>query len=491
MTSNPEADIQNSQRFYPFDRAAIAAIALLFVFVIGIAVLGKFLTPKVAGFSWEDRQIGADARAFVLKFKRPMNRASVEANLQIEPDLPGKIAWGDRELFYTLLQPPVYGEDYQVTLQGAKEQYGEWGREGRRMEAFQGMFQARDRVFAYLGVEGEERGKLILYNLTKERKQVLTPPDLIVIDFKPYPDSERILFSAIDSASVDRDLRDLQLYNVTTGLNGTQPFGRIQPVLDAKTYQNFLFDLSTDGKTIIIDRENPLNPSDTALWVIPGDGEPRSLGIRGETFAIAPDGHTLAVGQERGISLIPLTPQGPPLAFLPGYEEILGFSPDRALPLLLDILPNGTRSLVLVKGQGLPPKRIPVAGLVRDCKFSSRQRDILYCFQLGGKNQPPERPLLSFINLRDGRETPFLALTDYQEVVMSLSPDGLALLFDQVVTTPSEFEEDPLPAQTLAASIWLLNLPDLSRDRDRELASAIAIQRPQKLFPGLNPVWLP
>ncbi|MBE9115502.1 hypothetical protein IQ249_06270 [Lusitaniella coriacea LEGE 07157] len=487
MTSNPEADIQNSQRFYPFDRAAIAAIALLFVFVIGLTVFGKFLTPKVAGFSWQDRKIGADARAFVLKFKRPMDRASVEANLQIEPDLPGKIAWGDRELFYTLLQPPVYGEDYQVTLQGAKERYGEWGAGGRRIETFQGMFEARDRVFAYLGVEGDERGKLILYNLTQERKQILTPPDLIVIDFKPYPDSERILFSAIDSASIDRDLRDLQLYTVTTGLNSTQPFGRIQPILDARTYQNFQFDLSTDGKTVIIDRENPLNPSDTALWIVPGAGEPRSLGIRGETFAIAPDGQTLAVGQERGISLIPLTPQAPPLAFLPGYEEILEFSPDRAMPLLLDILPDGTRSLVLVKGRGLSPKRIPIAGLVRDCKFSPLQTDILYCFQLGGKNQPPEQPLLSLIDLKKVRETPFLALTDYQEVVISLSPDGLTLLFDQVVTTPSGFEGDPSQPETLAASIWLLRLPDPSREGDR----AIAIQRPEKLFPGLNPVWLP
>ncbi|MDY7032604.1 MAG: hypothetical protein SVY10_11950, partial [Thermodesulfobacteriota bacterium] len=44
----------------------------------------------------------------------------------------------------------------------------------------------RDRVILYLGAEKNERGRLILYNLTQQKKRLLTPKDLVVLDFEPF-----------------------------------------------------------------------------------------------------------------------------------------------------------------------------------------------------------------------------------------------------------------------------------------------------------------
>jgi hypothetical protein len=36
-------------------------------------------------------------------------------------------------------------------------------------------------------VENNEKGRLVLYNLTRQQKTILTPANLTVMDFKLYP----------------------------------------------------------------------------------------------------------------------------------------------------------------------------------------------------------------------------------------------------------------------------------------------------------------
>lgn len=100
-----------------------------------------------------------------------MNHDSVEANLQINPPLPGKTSWAGRRMAYTPLAPAPYGNKYEVKLQGAKDQIASKDEQkGNLMEPFVGNFSTRDRIFAYVGVEKEEHGRLILYNLTAGKK---------------------------------------------------------------------------------------------------------------------------------------------------------------------------------------------------------------------------------------------------------------------------------------------------------------------------------
>lgn len=478
--------MEKPKRGYPFDRAAIAATIVLLVFLSGLIGVGVSVTPRVSDFSWRDKPISARDRAFTLAFAQPMARSSVEANLKFSPELPGKISWSGTQLHYTLTAPPQYGNTYKVQLQDATAAYGEFARAGRRIQPFQAQFTTRDRVFAYLGVERDERDKLILYNLTREEKIVLTPPDLLVVDFQPYPDGDRLLFSAVARDAVERDPNAVQLYTVTTGLNFTNeervPLpGRVKQVLDATDYQNLQFDLSADGKIILVERVNRINPRDRSLWILPEGGQARSLGIRGEVFAIAPDSQRVAVVQERGISLIPLTPRAKALEFLPGYETIVGFSEETPAKVLLEPNAEGTRSLVLLDENGKKRELLRTEGLIPNCLFSPQQKNILYCLRIGGEQQPQEQPILSIIDLEQKTETPFLALVNDREVILSMAPDGSGILFDQVIQTNASAPGN----DAFKANIWYLPLPKIVPGEQP------VITPPKKLIPGLNPRWLP
>ena len=69
-----------------------------------------------------------------------------------------------------------------------------------------------------------------------------------------------------------------------------------------------------------------------------------------------------------------------------------------------------------------------------------------------------------------------------------MSPDGVALLFDQVVTTSPQFTTDLLTTEKQAIAdgqVWLLSLPDL-KGEDKSLKI-----QPQELIFGFKPQWLP
>jgi len=118
----------------PIDRLALIIMVVLSLFIGIVLLTGDTTRPRVRDFSWQDKYVSAEDTAFILTFSRPMNHASVEANLKITPVLPegevspseippieGKISWAGRKMAYTLLSPIPYGNDYQVQLQGAKE----------------------------------------------------------------------------------------------------------------------------------------------------------------------------------------------------------------------------------------------------------------------------------------------------------------------------------------------------------------------------------
>jgi hypothetical protein len=59
---------------------------------------------------------------------------------------------------------------------------------------FEREFKSCDRAFAYIGTNGEEQGRLIFYNLTEEKKTLLTPANLTVMAFEFYPDGKKSSF---------------------------------------------------------------------------------------------------------------------------------------------------------------------------------------------------------------------------------------------------------------------------------------------------------
>ena len=510
--------VTEKQFLQPIDRVAVG-IMLVLSLLIAIALLtGSQVAPRVRDFNWHSKHVGADDIAFTLTFSRPINHPSVEANLKLTPIIPdrqpsatndlqikGKTSWAGRKMAYTLLSPLPYGSEYQLQLQGAKEQLP-GNRKGKAMEIvpFSASFRSRDRAFAYIGVTPEEQGRLILYNLTQQQKTLLTPPDLIVLDFQPYGDSDRILFSANDRQNQIQGLLTSQLYTVTTGLSfqipgkpaqSPQPSGKINLILDNKEYQNLQFDLSADGETIVVQRVNRRNPAEFGLWVIQPPAQPKPLDNQpGGEFLITPDSSSLAVLQGQGVAILPLTPAAKPLEFLPKFGQILSFARDNSAATMIKFNTDYTRSLFLVNNQGTQKELLRTTGSIINCEFSPTKTK-LYCLltQLIKGEDYREEPFIATIDLNTDANTPakvqpLVVLPEQRDIQMNLSPDGLALLFDQISTqTPTNTDSlKSSDGQAIAtARLWLLPVLDTT-------TSDTPIQlQPEQLLPGFHPRWLP
>jgi hypothetical protein len=491
----------------PIDRVALGVMLVLSL-LIGILLLsGDRTAPRVRDFSWQDKQVGAEDTAFILTFSRPMNHDSVEANLRIDPPVPGKFSWAGRRMAYTPLFPVPYGIRYQVELKGATDQISRDKSKGKLMEPFTTSFRSHDRAFAYVGVEKQEQGRLILYNLTTQKKTVLTPPDLVVMDFKPYPDGERILFAASDRKTQERGLLTQQLYTVTTGLSfgsdtseaasdAPEAAGKLDLILDSKNYQNLKFDLAPDGKTIVIQRMNRRNPGDFGLWIVQQDAKPRPLGNQaGGDFVIAPDSTSVAMAQGQGVGILPLKPEAKPLDFLPKFGVLLNFAKDGSAAAMVKFNTDYTRSLYLVTNQGTQKELLRTTGSIQTCEFAPK-RDKLYCLltQLIKGEEYQEEPFLAAIDLNPDPNSkqlpvrPLVVLPNQRDIQMSLSPDGLALLFDQIGTKPPE-ATDTLRSgdgQAIAtALLWMLPLADTTS------SNTLTQVKPEQLLPGFHARWLP
>ncbi|MBD2295774.1 hypothetical protein H6G06_20420 [Anabaena sphaerica FACHB-251] len=490
----------------PLDRVAIALMLVLCLLIGFMIWQGDAVKPIVRNFNWENQQIGAEDTAFTLTFSRPMDTKSVEDNLKIDPPLAGKISWAGRRMVYTLLTPAPYGTNYKVMLQGARDKFSQTQGKNRLIQAFTGSFSTRNRALLYIGANQEEQGKLVIYNLTQEQKKVLTPKDLIVMDFEPFPEGDKILFSA--RSSKNPDLLSAQLYTVTTGIvskvgEQPEPAGKLDLILDNKDYQNLKFDLSPDGETIVVQRGKRDNPGDFGLWHLSAtrdsSGEkptPKRLESQpGGDFLITPDSKAVAVAQGQGTAILSL--QGDttkPLDFLPQFGLVQAFSKDGSQAAMVKFNTDYTRDLFLVTNQGVQKQLLKTTGSILGCNFDPAS-PTLYCLltQLVSQEQYIEQPYLVAINLKTQEQKPLLMLPPAQRnVKMSLAPDGLAILLDQVV--PVGNTTAPLPTNTLktdngepiaTSSLWLMPLLPIADQANLEI-------KPEQLpLVGFHPHWLP
>ncbi len=515
--SNP-----NDGRFpLRLDRAAIGLIFVLTVLIVGLLLLGNRGKPQVRSFNWADRQVGAQDTALEMSFNRPMDLGSVEKNIKFftgeDKDLKpaiisGRSSWSGRRLFYTLDRPLPYGQSFQVRVEGGQDRFRS-GDYHETMQPFQASFKTRDRSFAYIGAEGEEEGRLVMLNLTQNQKIVLTPPNLAIFDFKPYPLGDRILFSATARSAnpgLPPSLVEQELYTVTTGLRINPPSGdvpvvadarQITKVLDNREFQLLKFDLSTDGKTAVVQRVNRKDQTQSTPWVIRLSTEqpPEALKFDQPTgeFLITPDSQALVVAQGQGIAVVNLDRtsekdgKSEPLSFLPKFGNVLGMSADGSTAAMVKFNTDFTRSLYLVSNQGTETEIFKTTGSILKAQFSTN-RQTLFCLltELISGEQYVEKPYIAAIDIakiQKGQPVqttlqasffhPLLRLEDQRGVQISLSPDNVGILLDQKVPA---ITQDGTPTQT--SRLWLLPLgEDLAKPID-----------PVDLnIPGRLPRWLP
>jgi len=585
----------------PLDKTAITVIILLSVAIVLMLLIGTKALPHVRNFSWQRQQVSADDVAFSLTFTQPMEPESVEKNLKIEPELTGRMSWAGRRMAYTLDVPAPYGETFEVSLRNAQP----LNRRRRTADAaevdsvgfepFLSEFRTRDRAFAYIGAEGEETGRLILFNLTQKEKAVLTPEDKIVLDFEPYPERDRILFSAVDKQPDDPDsIAGAKLYTVSTGLGDApqypwwqfwqqqesaavdQPAGEVIQVLGNQDYQNLKFDLSPNGERVVIQRVNNEKPSDYGPWILypdRPDDAPRKLKTEpGGDFLIAPDNVSLLFQQGQGTAVIDLLSEVDAVSeqtlldFLPSYGLTLDVASDGSAAALVNFNQNDpekrfTQSLFWVSNRGEEKPLLQTDGAIVDAIFSE-DNEVLYCLvNRLSKNTPVEdlaeeqesdrsedssegavdtnagsselienelieplteddsatdgsatgesiaaqsisdepssledevyelTPYLTAVNVNTGEEQELLEMPPQPETNVSLAPDGLAILFDEVLVSNPQANAADSDQRGPTHRLWLLPLFDTVESR---LSGEPTALPPTELeIAGRQPVWLP
>lgn len=495
----------------PLDKAARIMMAALGGLIAIMLLLGSQSLLQVRSFSWQGKSVSPEDVAFSLTFSRPVVTESVEQNLRIEPELLGKFSWAGRKMAYTLTVPAVYGQTYEVSLPEADALLSPV-----EFEPFQSTFKTRDRMFAYIGAAGEESGRIVIFNLTDQKKTILTPESQRVMDFKVYPNRDRILYSAVPSENQNNGLlASAQLYTITTGLAQPAEFpawqfwksepepvaGEVETLLSNEDYQNLKFDLSANGEVIVIQRVGKENPADSGPWILAAGEAPRKLESEpGGDFTIAPDSTSLLLQQGEGTAVIELSPDPDSekpdelLDFLPDYGLTLDIASDGSAAALVNFNQDDpekrfTQSLFWVSNRGEEKALLETEGSIMSAQFGDRNQ-VLYCLVnelIGDEDNYIVMPYLTAINVETGEEERLIEMPPQSDITVALSPDGLAILFDEALSDEPQTLDDGSTSPT--HRLWLL--PLFSTSEERLAGDPVSLPPTELDIAGRSPTWLP
>lgn len=488
-------------KLQPLDRVAGTIILLLCLLVGGVIWSGDHTLPRVNTFSWNDRPVGVQDTAFILTFNRAMNWQTVGEHLRIEPPLPGKLSWSGRRLAYTLTQAIPYGQSFHLTLEGATAATrGKADQPLVKMQPFSASFHSRDRALVYLGIAGQENGRLVLHNLTRKTHQILTPPTLTVFQFKADPKRNRILFTAVDRGDANQEVFEQKLYAVPIPLREEQSDDAIessnrathQLLLDNQNYQILSFDITADGEVLVVQLFSRHENEPVSLWQLFDEDPPRQLDHKADgRFLLSPDGQTLTISQNQGIASVPLDDNSTqqPVDFWSKFDQVLSFAWDGSAALMAKNNPDSTRSLYLLTSQGQEQELLKVEGYLLDAEMDPITQ-IAYCLYT-----TPERSQTSYhfnlhisaVDLTSSEQLDLITLPGQSSGTFSLAPEGSALLYEQITIThqPSKsVVRDPVGQTISDSQIWLYPL----RGSD---PTPLTRKQPQKLLAGVQPLWLP
>ena len=482
------------QRLLPLDRFALLIMGGLAVVIALLIALGDHTVPQIDSFSWNQESLGAEDRAFIMTFNRPMEWDEVESNLAIEPPLPGKLSWSGRRLAYTLESPIPYGQNFKLTLDQVRERQRGSSHRPKVMRPFEATFQSREKAFVYLGTNSEESGRLVLYRMTQETKTILTPKNLEILDFQPFPDGDRILFSATNLETTLDGSLDPDLYIVSTGIDNqadkTEEAMVPKKIFGDKNTQLLKFSLAPDGSQVVFQQATRSQEGalgEVTLWQLPIDGRPSLLKTEsGGDFQIAPDGQTLVMARGQGLAVIPLDRnfESEPLDYLPEFGNLLSFSIDGSAAAMVKFNNDFTRSLFLVTNQGQQEELVRLKGGILSAQFNA-QKTKLYCLltrvteESDNKEDYEEKPYFAELDLATRELKPLLDLPLQPNLEMSLAPDASSILFDQVLETPGAIGDSTTLISV--SNLWQLSLNSNSQ------TPAVPI----KVTSGATPKWLP
>jgi hypothetical protein len=365
-----------------------------------------------------------------------------------------------------------------------------------------------EKMFGYIATEGTNRGRLMVQKMGETTSNTVSPSGYIVKDFRFLPNSQAILFAAVP---VTKDLPQIlspQIYQ-TNITNGTPKL-----VLDNKEYQNIKFEISPDGKTMVVHRVSNKNPGEFGIFAIDLETNKTLQRVsQGGSFAITPDSTAIAVAEDTGVVLKPFKTGSKFTTFSNKFGRILSFAPNGSAALFEKYNDNYTHDLFMVSVQGLEKKLLTVTGEIQAAQFTSDSQGVYGIVaelatipkphnhdhenhQEGDEEEEAagtvgynSQPYLVAIEVATAKSTKLYKLHQQQGISMTLAADGRSLIYDQVVTDKGTSTTQRLTApdgQSIAQSkLWMMPLPET-------INKTTTNNTPQDLkLAGYNPRWAP
>ncbi len=173
---------------------------------LGLILVAAVAAPRVVEFSPAEhsRHVGSHA-PLRLRFSQPMDQASVEGRLSIEPNLPGRLAWDGSTLVFHPLAPWPTDSNIEVSL-------APFARSARWLPMLRGFtwrFQADPARVLYLWPAS---GTAQLYALDPETgtREFLAGAEAGVVDYAVSTQGDRLVYAALRTdGGVDLRLLDL------------------------------------------------------------------------------------------------------------------------------------------------------------------------------------------------------------------------------------------------------------------------------------------
>jgi dipeptidyl aminopeptidase/acylaminoacyl peptidase len=365
---------------------------------------------------------------------------------------------------------------------------------------------APEKMFGYIATDGENRGRLMVQKVGEAKSNTVSPAGFLVKDFRFLPNSQAVLFAAVPVTKDIAQISSPQIYQ-TNITNGSPKL-----VLDNKEYQNIKFEITPDGKIMVVHRVSSKNPGEFGIFAIDIETSKTLQRVsQGGSFAITPDSTAIAVSEGDGVTIKPFKDGSKFANFSNKFGRILSFASNGSAALLEKYNDNYTRDLFIVSDKGVEKKLLTVSGEIQAAQFTADGQGVYgIVAELASIPKPHNhdhdnhqdgdeeeeaadtvgynsQPYLVAIEVATAKSTKLYKLHQQQGISMTLAPDGRSLIYDQVTTEKGTGTTQRLTApdgQSITQSkLWMMPLPET-------INKVTTNNTPQDLkLAGYNPRW--
>jgi hypothetical protein len=320
----------------------------------------------------------AGPAALRVRFSRPMERRSIEAESRLQPPLGHRWLGKGEGLVLALdagqrLQGPL-----QLELAGRD-------RRGLALPPSNWRWDPRPRVLAVVPVAGGEQLQVREHD---GRWRPLAPPWHEIPVLEPLGDGSAVgLVSGSASGSFQAWRLPLRQRNLAPAVEALAPLSAGSP--QALSAGDLLFaHLSGNRRGELLVQSGGLSPEEmhTHLW--PPSGRARRLELEASgPMRLLPEGGAVVVPETEGLALQDLPPRPVRRQMLPGSRDLSSFCPQAGRALLLRHWPDFRRSLELVE-PGQPPRQLWIGPQALVASACDRGGERVWALLLEGVGRP-------------------------------------------------------------------------------------------------------